>query len=60
MQQASSAEMHIFLELVSQIILFLVDALRMAHFSLICIKISKYLKSSWKMGPYLSKKVALC
>ena len=32
-QQASSAKIHIFIELVSQIILFLVDTSLIAHFS---------------------------
>ena len=45
-QQVSSAKIHIFLELVSQIILFLVDTLLIAHFFLICVK----KQNSWKIA----------
>ena len=53
-QQALSAKIHIFIESVSQIILFLVDTSLIAHLFLTCVKKAKYLKDSWKMGPYLS------
>ena len=42
--QASSAKIHIFFESVSQMILFLVGASLIAHFLLLCVKKSKYLK----------------
>ena len=45
-RQASSAKIHIFIESVSQIILFLVDTSLIAHFSLIYVKKAKYLKDS--------------
>ena len=53
-RQASSAKIHIFIESVSQLLLFLVDTSLIGHFFLICVKKSKYLKDSLKMGPYLS------
>ena len=45
---ALSAEIHIFIESVSQIILFLADTSLIAHFFLICVKKARYLKDSWK------------
>ena len=52
-RQASSAKIHIFIESVSQIILFLVDTSVIAHFFLICVKQARYSKDSWKMGMFL-------
>ena len=49
-----TAKIHIFIESVSQIILFLVDTSFIAHFFRICVKKAKYLKDSWKMESYLS------
>ena len=53
-RQASSAKIHIFIESVSQVILFLVETSLIARLFPICVKRAKYLKDSWKMGPYLS------
>ena len=45
-RQASSAKIHIFIESVSQILLFLVDTSFIGHFFLICVKKPKYLKDT--------------
>ena len=50
-RQASSAKIHIFIESLSQIILFLADTSLIAHFFLICVKKARYLEDGW---PYLS------
>ena len=43
-RQASSAKIHIFTELVSQIVLCLVDTSLIVYFFLICVKEVKYLE----------------
>ena len=45
-RQASSAKIHIFIELVAQIILLLVDAALITQIFQICVKKAKYLKNS--------------
>ena len=55
-RSASSTEIYIFIDSVSQIIFFLVDISTIAYFSIICVKKANFLKDRWKMGLYLSKR----
>ena len=49
-----------FIDPVSQVIFFLVDITSIAYFYIMFVKKAKVLKDSPQMGPYLSKKLALC
>ena len=55
----SLGQIRIFIGPVSQIIFFLEDISTVAQFFIKCVKKAKFFKNSSKMGPYLSKKLAL-